>query len=272
MNVSQFPAELLRKKLVVAGIPETEHSAESLIARIPSDFNTKSLEGISADAIAELLLYFIAKGVVAHPIAGDKALLNMPWGSQVCQFYNSKEELVKLLVPYFKQGLERNEACVWLVGDMSAEEAKNALAAAVSGLEHYMAKGLMQIGHYSEFDTNPDGTLRPADKLREQFADVGSTVRASGPEGPHASGNAGCADNGAAASQLMDDESKVNCAIQSSRMMAVCTYPAKATFRRRCRDLIRDHGKIFVKRGEWMHDKSRDAEVIESVFASLAAG
>jgi hypothetical protein len=33
---------------------------------------------------------------------------------------------------------------------------------------------------------------------------------------------------------------------------------------------IHNHGKFFVKRGEWVHDKSRDAEKIEAVFASLA--
>jgi hypothetical protein len=56
-----------------------------------------------------------------------------------------------------------------------------------------------------------------------------------------------------------------------SRMMAVCTYPARAASMCQCRELIHNHGEIFVKRGEWMHDKSRDAERIEAVFASLAA-
>ena len=93
------------------------------------DFEVRAFEGISADMLAELLLYLIAKGIVTLPIASDKALLDMPWGSHVCQFYDGKEDLVKMLVPYFKQGLDRNEACVWLVGDLTVEEARNALAA-----------------------------------------------------------------------------------------------------------------------------------------------
>jgi len=52
--------------------------------------------------------------------------------------------------------------------------------------------------------------------------------------------------------------------------MAVCTYPAKAAAMCGCRELIHNHGNIFVKRGEWVHDKSKDAEKIEAVFASLA--
>jgi hypothetical protein len=108
---------------------------------MPVDLNAQSLQGMSADMVAELLLYMIAKGLVTLPVACDKALLDMPWGSHVCQFYNQKEDLLELLVPYFKQGLERNEACVWLVGDLTVEEARNSLSVAVPNLDHYLASG-----------------------------------------------------------------------------------------------------------------------------------
>jgi hypothetical protein len=270
VNTPQYPKESLRKKLIVAGIPESEHSVESLAARIP-DFETKSFRGISPDMMAELLLYFIAKGIVNLPLADDKALLDLPWGSHVCQFYNHKEDLVRLLVPYFKQGLERNEACVWLVGEMTVEEARNALAAAVPDLERYIAKGQMSIFHYTEFYTNPNGTLKAPDLLSQQFAEMGSKVKAKGFTGLRASGNVSWVNNEESMSQFMDYESKVNCAIQDARIMAVCTYPARSAGLPRCRELIHNHGKIFVKRGEWVHDKSKDAEKVEAVFASLAA-
>lgn len=38
-----------------------------------------------------------------------------------------------------------------------------------------------------------------------------------------------------------------------------------------CRELIHNHGNIFVKRGEWVHDRSKDAARIEAMFASLAS-
>jgi hypothetical protein len=270
VNSSEYPKEFLRRKLVVAGIPESDHSAGSLAARIP-DFNPGSFKGVSADTMAELLLYFIAKGIVSLPVAEDKALLDMPWGSHVCQFYNHKDDLVKMLVPYFKQGLERNEACVWLVGDLTIEEARNALAAAVPDLERYMAKGQMQIRHYTEFYTNPNGTVKAPGQLSDQFAEMGSAMRAKGFAGLRASGSVSWINNEESMSRFMDYETKVNCAIQNSRIMAVCTYPAKAAALHRCRELIHNHGKIFVKRGEWVHDKSKDAEKIEASFASLAA-
>lgn len=272
MSLSSYPSEQLRKKLSVAGIPEPEHSLEALGSRIPEDFKASALQGMSADMMAELLLYFIAKGIVTLPVASEKALLDMPWGSHVCQFYTSKEDLIKMLVPYFKQGLERNEACVWLVGDLTVEEARNALAAAVPTLARYLARGQMLIKHYTEFYTNPDGSIKPSEQLSDQFGALGSTVTDQGYSGLRASGSVSWVKNDESMTRFMNYETKVNCAIQNSRIMAVCTYPVQAAALCGCRELIHNHGKIYVQRGNWVHDKSKDAEKIETVFASLAAG
>jgi hypothetical protein len=174
-------------------------------------------------------------------------------------------------VPYFKQGLERNEACVWLVGDLTVEEARDALAAVVPDLDRYMDKGQMQIRHYTELYTNPDGTVKPPGQLSDQFAAMGSTVTANGFAGLRASGSVSWVNDEESMSRFMDYETKVNLAIQNSRIMAVCTYPAQAAAMCGCRELIHNHGKLYIKRGEWIHDKSKDAERIEAVFASLAA-
>jgi hypothetical protein len=128
---------------------------------MPADFRPELFQGMSVDMLAELLLYLIAKGVLTLSVAADKALLDMPWGSHVCQFYNRKEDLLEMLVPYFQQGLEKHEACVWLVADLTVAEARNALAAVVPDLDHYLASGQMQIRHCAEFYTNPDGTVKP---------------------------------------------------------------------------------------------------------------
>jgi hypothetical protein len=69
LNTSQYPPPSLREKLVVAGIPESEHTAELLAARVPADFSPQAFQGLSVDMMAELLLYLIAKGLVTLPIA-----------------------------------------------------------------------------------------------------------------------------------------------------------------------------------------------------------
>ena len=269
IDASQYPKESLRQKLAVAGIVESEQTAGALAARIP-DLDPRLLQGLSADMVAELLLYLIAKGVVTHPVASNKALLDLPWGSHVCQFYNTREEQLELLVPYFKQGLERNEACAWLVGDLTIEEARDALAAVVPDLAGLIAKGQMQIRHYSEFYTDPNGTVKAPEQLSYQFGAMGASAKADGYAGLRASGSVSWVTDAESMARFMAYETIVNLAIQDSRIMAVCTYPAKAAAMCGCRELIHNHGNIFVKRGEWVHDKSRDAEKIEAVFASLA--
>ena len=270
MNASQFPNASLRKKLKVAGIPESEHSVAALTARM-DELDAPHLQGLTADMRAELLLYLIAKGMVTLPKPSAEALLDLPWGSHVCQFYDSKEDQLAMLVPYFKQGLERNEACAWLVGDLTVEEARNALAAAVPDLDDYMAIGQMQIVHYSQFYSDANGSVRAPDALSDNFAAMGAAARDQGFQGLRASGSVSWVKDDENMSRFMHYESMVNLAIQNSRIMAVCTYPAGAASLCACRELIHNHGQIFVKRGEWVHDKSRDAERIEAMFASLSA-
>jgi hypothetical protein len=95
-------------------------------------------------------------------------------------------------------------------------------------------------------------------------------MRAEGFAGVRASGSVSWINNEESVARFMDYETKVNCAIQDSRMMAVCTYPAQSAALHRTRELIHNHGRIYVKRGEWVHDNSKHAEKIEAVFASLA--
>lgn len=265
-----YPSEALRMKLRVAGIPESDHTVQALRAKM-QDLQPGVLESLAPDALAELVLYFIAKGLIVPVVAPDQALLDLPWGSHVCQFYESKEDQVRMLVPYFKQGLERNEVCVWLVGDLTVDEARTALEAAVPDLARYMAKGQMLIKHFTELYTNGDGSVKESAQLSEEFAAMGSSVQKDGFAGLRASGSVSWVKDAESMTRFMDYETRVNMAIQNSRIMAVCTYPAQAASVCQCRELIHNHGRIFVKRGEWVHDRSKDAQKIESVFAALAA-
>jgi len=44
--------------------------------------------------------------------SGIDILGDVPWGTHLCQFYHTKEDLIDILVPYFKAGLENNEFCM----------------------------------------------------------------------------------------------------------------------------------------------------------------
>ncbi len=53
---------------------------------------------------------------------GIGILGEVPRGKHLCQFYQTKEDLSDILVPYFKAGLENNEFCMWLVQNLLIEK------------------------------------------------------------------------------------------------------------------------------------------------------
>jgi hypothetical protein len=73
---------------------------------------------------------------------GSKVVGSVPWGSHFCQFYKTKKDLLDILVPYFKTGLEGNEFCMWITAEpLSPSEVKKAMAKAMPYFAKYVAKG-----------------------------------------------------------------------------------------------------------------------------------
>jgi hypothetical protein len=71
---------------------------------------------------------------------------DVPWGTHFCQFYETKQDLLDTLVPYFKAGLEDGEFCVWVVSEpISADEAWNALRRVVPDLDRYLSGGTIEM-------------------------------------------------------------------------------------------------------------------------------
>jgi DNA-binding CsgD family transcriptional regulator len=71
-------------------------------------------------------------------------------GTHVCLFYETKEDLLDTLVPYFKAGLENKEFCIWAISDPLTEKgAIDALRQRVPGIDKFLAEGSIEIlsGH-----------------------------------------------------------------------------------------------------------------------------
>src|SRR5258706_10754032 len=79
---------------------------------------------------------------------GISVVGDAPWGTHFCHFYETKQDLLDTLVPYFKAGLESKEFCLWVVSDtaqITVEEAKRALAQAVPDLEQHISDENIEI-------------------------------------------------------------------------------------------------------------------------------
>lgn len=74
--------------------------------------------------------------------SGIGAVGDISWGTHFCHFYENKRDLLEVLVPYFKAGLEQNEFCIWGVFDpLEEQEAMEALEDALPGAKARLAAG-----------------------------------------------------------------------------------------------------------------------------------
>ena len=79
---------------------------------------------------------------------GISVVGDLPWGTHFCHFYETKQDLLDTLVPYFKAGLESKEFCLWVVSNselITVEEAKEALAQAVPDLDRHLSNENIEI-------------------------------------------------------------------------------------------------------------------------------
>ncbi len=79
---------------------------------------------------------------------------NAAWGTHLCQFYQDKQDLIDILVPYFRQGLTDNEFCMWVTSEpLGVEEARAALGAVEPALDDYIRRGQIEILDYTQWYT-----------------------------------------------------------------------------------------------------------------------
>src|SRR4030067_3793435 len=77
---------------------------------------------------------------------------NMPWGTHLCQAYQSTQDLLDILIPYFKIGLESNEYCIYVAkstGDL--KDIKTGLAGALGDIAKYERAQQLELVGYKDF-------------------------------------------------------------------------------------------------------------------------
>jgi PAS domain S-box-containing protein len=121
--------------------------------------------------------------------SGIDILGDLPWGSHLCLFYETKQDLLDALLPFFKAGLENNEFIIWVIPDPgldSVEEAKAILQQAVPGFRRLLEKGQIEILHAPDWylreeEFNMEKIVKAwNDKLRGALARGYDGMRASG--------------------------------------------------------------------------------------------
>ncbi len=175
----------------------------------------------------------------------------VPWGSHFCQFYETANDLVDTLVPYFKAGLDNNERCMWVTAQpLRAADATDALRNAVPDLDRRLASAQIEIvDHDQWYMTRNDKA--GADAVISGWMHRKDEALTQGYSGFRLTGNTYFleADDW---NDFAEYERKVNACFCDQRVIALCSYCTRRCDAGGALDVVQNHEFALARRrGSW---------------------
>src|ERR1700687_4406702 len=177
---------------------------------------------------------------------------DVPWGTHFCHFYETKQDLLDTLIPYFKAGLESKEFCVWVVSTpelITVEEAKGALAQAVPDIDRHLSDDNIEI--LNGLDWYLTENVFSLERVTSAWDAKLDRALALGYDGMRISG-----DTLWLAEKDWKDfcayEKQLNDSIADRPMTVLCTYPLAKRRGAEGLDVVETHQFAIARRqGEW---------------------
>ena len=201
--------------------------------------------------------------------SGIDIIGDVPWGTHFCQFYQTKEDLMDILVPYFKAGLENNEFCMWVTSQpLDVEEAKEALRRAVPDLDVYLEKGQIEIIPYTHWYVK-DGVF-DSDRVLNGWVEKLNQALANGYDGLRLTGNTFWLEK-EDWNDFVDYEEEVDRVLGNYQMIALCTYCLDKCNVTEIIDVVVNHQFALIKReGKWEQIESSKRKETEKTAIQAA--
>jgi DNA-binding CsgD family transcriptional regulator len=191
---------------------------------------------------------------------GLPAVGRVPWGSHFCIFFESKTDLLDILVPFFKAGLEQNEFCLWVVGGVefvTIKAAKEALAKGIPKLEDFLEKGNIQIQtHKQLFGTHGRLDAKTAiARLRKKATGIAKRfvgLRCNCGPGMRLTLKTG---------RFREFEHEIDVLLTGHPVIAMCTFPLTLSGAKEILDAARTHQfAVTVRKGVWKRVEVADID------------
>ncbi len=176
--------------------------------------------------------------------SGIQVLDLVQWGTHIAQLYKDKSDLIELLVPYMKAGLQENELCVWVTSEISREEAIEALMENIPHLQGYIDSGQLQLFSHEEWFLKNgyfDGQY-VLDAARKKYSEALCRKYA----GLRITGNLFWLDQSNWDS-FMEFESRLNNAVQNYKLLVICVYNENKCIMDNIDDVVNTHEYVIAK-------------------------
>lgn len=176
---------------------------------------------------------------------------DLPWGSHFCQFFRTRVDLLDILIPYFRAGLEQDELCVWVTSDiLTTDNALSALKKGVPGFTKYLAKRQIEIFPFTDWYLkggrfNLQRTLRMWTMKHDEALSRGFA-------GMRVSGNPFWIDNKKDWDDFTSYEAEINKVIGGTKLLVLCTYSLDKCGLVEVLDVVRNHEFALARnQGAW---------------------
>ncbi len=178
-------------------------------------------------------------------VVGDR-----PWGTHFCNFYESGEDLLEMLVSYFKAGLEDNEFCVWVVSEPLSERAVwDGLRAAVPEFDYHMSKRSIEVFDGREWYLK--GGTFDSNRVMTAWNEKLDRALDRGYAGLRGTGNTAWLQN-KDWKAFSDYEQLVNDSVGGRRAVLLCTYSLASCGASELLDVVGTHQFATARRhGSW---------------------
>jgi DNA repair protein RadC len=186
----------------------------------------------------------------------------VPWGTHLCQFYETKQDLLDILVPYFKAGLENNEFCMWITEEsFNEEQAKQAMREAMPDFGRCLEGGRIEIVPYTQWYLK-DGVFSRR-RVLNAWSDKLNQALHNGYDGMRVTGNLSWLRK-RDWRNFNKYEEEMNNVIGKNPMLAMCAYSLSKCGANEIIDVAENHRFVLIRRkGEWELVQGSESKRVE---------
>ena len=164
----------------------------------------------------------MAIGSVARRV-GIAGKDNVQWGEHLCAFFNTRIDLLNLVVPYIRARLEDNEFCPWITDENMEQQAMKVLQRVLPDAPQRVSRKQLEILPASKWYFSAG--VFDAGKSFRNWAARGRLVEANGFVGARTTSTPFWLQSNEDWRQFLMYEQAVHQAIETQRVISLCTYP-----------------------------------------------
>ncbi|MDB4876942.1 MAG: sensory transduction histidine kinase [Gemmatimonadetes bacterium] len=181
---------------------------------------------------------------------GISVVGDVPWGMHFSLFYDSAQDLLDAVVPYFAAGLNAGELCVWVPSEPSVERlAAEALRELVPDFDQRMER--RDIEFFQPDDFYRQNGRFDRDAVMAKWRQWGARLQHDGHPGLRVSGNLTWLTR-LDWPLFGEYEQALNDFLSARRMLVLCTYRLAGAAAADMLDVARAHHFVIARRrGEW---------------------